>query len=115
MEISKSVWDDYVNGLFVKTICEAKNLNHLMKVKDVADGLKLVEGVDYGFIDDACLTELKPESTDADGKPYCRVGVWFKPLPDDVSHALSKKYQLYKDHPKEPEKSSGEALTNESV
>ena len=115
IEIPKPVWDEYVNGLFVKTICEAKNLNHLMKVKDVADGLKLVEGVDYGFIDDACLTELKPESTDADGKPYCRVGVWFKPLPDDVSHALSKKYQLYKDHPKEPEKSSGEALTNESV
>ena len=115
IEIPKSVWDEYVNGLFVKTICEAKNLNHLMKVKEVADGLGLVEGSDYGFIDDACLTELKPESTDADGKPYCRVGVWFKPLPDDVSHTLSKKYQLYKDHPKEPEKSADEALTNESV
>jgi peptidyl-tRNA hydrolase len=115
IEIPKSVWDEYVNGLFVKTICEAKNLNHLMKVKEVADSMGLVQGIDYDFIDDACLTELKPESTDADGKPYCRVGVWFKPLPDDVSHTLSKKYQLYKDHPKEPEKSAGEALTNESV
>lgn len=98
LEIPKDVWEGYVNGLFVKTICEAKNLNHLMKVKEVADQLGLHQGLDYDFIDDACLTELQPESTDENGKPYCRVGVWFKPLPDDVSHVLSKKYQLYKDH-----------------
>ncbi len=88
--------DEYIKGLFVKTICEAKNLNHLMKVKEVADELGLVQGTDYDFIDDACLTELKPEATDENGKPYCRVGVWFKPLSDDDSHKLSKKYQLYK-------------------
>ena len=89
--------DEYIKGLFVKTICEAKNLNHLMKVKEVADWLGLHQGIDYDFIDDACLTELQPEATDENGKPYCRVGVWFKPLPDDVSHVLSKKYQLYKE------------------
>ena len=93
--VDKEVMEDYVNGIFKKTICEAKNLNHLMKVKEVADGLGLVQGTDYDFIDDACLTELTPEATDENGNGYCRVGVWFKPLSDEVSHTLSKKYQLY--------------------
>lgn len=95
-ELDSKIMAEYIQGLFVKTICEAKNLNHLMKVKEVADELGLVQGTDYDFIDDACLTELKPEATDENGKPYCRVGVWFKPLSDDDSHKLSKKYQLYK-------------------
>lgn len=88
--------DGYIKGLFVKTICEAKNLNHLMKVEPIAQEIGLVKDIDYGFIDDACLTELTPEAVDENGNGYCRVGVWFKPLPDDVSHVLSKKYQLFK-------------------
>ena len=95
VEIPKEIWDGYINDIFTKTICEAKNLNHLMKVKEVADGLGLVQGTDYDFIDDACLTELTPEATDENGNGYCRVGVWFKPLSDEVSHTLSKKYQVY--------------------
>ena len=93
--VDKAVMDEYINGIFKKTICEAKNLNHLMKVKEVADGLGLVQGEDYDFIDDACLTELTPEAVDEKGNGYCRVGVWFKPLSDEISHTLSKKYQLY--------------------
>lgn len=95
-EVDRGTMEEYVRGLFVKTICEAKNLNHLMKVKEVADSMGLAQGTDYDFIDDACLTELQPEDTDENGKGYCRVGVWFKPLPDEDSHRLSKKYQLYK-------------------
>ena len=53
--------------------------------------------VDYGFIDDVCKTDLTPEFTDENGVGRCRVGIWFKPLPDEQSHKLSKKYQLYKD------------------
>ena len=29
-------------------------------------------------------------------KGRCTVGIWFKPLADDVAHSISKKYQLYK-------------------
>lgn len=94
-DIDADTMNEYIRGLFVKTICEAKNLNHLMKVKEVADGLGLVQGEDYDFIDDACLTELTPEAVDENGNGYCRVGVWFKPLSDEISHTLSKKYQLY--------------------
>ncbi len=93
--LDQAVMDEYIKGIFKKTICEAKNLNHLMKVKEVADGLGLVQGEDYDFIDDACLTELTPEAVDENGNGYCRVGVWFKPLSDEISHTLSKKYQLY--------------------
>lgn len=96
-EIPKDIWKDYVTDIFTKTICEAKNLNQLMKVVDVAKKLGLQENVDYGFIDDCCKTELTPEFTDENGNGRCRVGIWFRPLPDDISKELSKKYQLYKD------------------
>jgi peptidyl-tRNA hydrolase len=94
--IDNDIVTDYINGIFTKTICEAKNLNHLMKVVDIAKELGLHEGTDYGFIDDVCKTDLTPEFTDENGVGRCRVGIWFKPLPDDISHKLSKKYQLYK-------------------
>ena len=97
VKIDADIYDEYVNASFTKTICEARNLNQLSKAEEVAKELKLVEGVDYGFIDDNCLTELKPEFIGADGKPYCRVGMWFKPLPDETAHLISKKYPLYRD------------------
>ena len=97
VEIPKETWDGYVRDIFTKTICEAKNLNQLIKAGETAKGLGLVENVDYGFIDDVCRTELTPEFTDENGVGRCRVGIWFRPLPDDISHAISKKYQLYKD------------------
>ena len=96
LELPKEIWDGYINDIFTKTICEAKNLNHLNKVIDIANELGLVQGIDYDFIDDVCRTELTPEFTDENGVPRCRVGIWFKPLPDEISHKLSKKYQLYK-------------------
>jgi len=96
-ELPKDIWKDYVNDIFTKTICEAKNLNHLMKVVDIAKELGLQENIDYGFIDDCCKTELTPEFTDENGNGRCRVGIWFRPLPDEISKQLSKKYQLYKD------------------
>ena len=94
--IDNDIVTDYINGIFTKTICEAKNLNHLMKVVDIAKELGLHEGTDYGFIDDVCKTDLTPEFTDENGVGRCRVGIWFKPLSDEISHKLSKKYQLYK-------------------
>ena len=93
VEIEEEVFDNYVNASFVKTICEARNLSHLRKVEEVAKEMGLTEGEDYGYINDKCLTELSPENEDG----TCTVGIWFKPLPDEQAHILSKKYQLYKD------------------
>ena len=92
-QVDGSIMNDYINGIFTKTNCEAKNLNHLMKAKTIAEELGLVEDVDFGVINDCCLTELTPENEDG----TCTVGIWFKPLDDEVSKKISKKYQLYKD------------------
>lgn len=91
--VSSEIFDEYVNGSFVKTICQARNKNHLLKAKTIATELGLVEGTDFGEINDCCLTELTPENEDG----TTLVGIWFKPLPDEVAHKISKKYHLYVD------------------
>jgi len=89
---SKEIWDDWIQGSFTKIVCEAKNRNQLYKAAVLADSLGLKENKDYFIIRDNCLTELTPE--DPDGRtPTC---IGFEPLPDDIVHQLSKKYQLYK-------------------
>lgn len=92
IDIDKDMYEQYINGRFVKTICEAKNKNHLLKAKTMANEMGLVENVDYGLIYDACYTELEPEEENG----TTLTGIWFKPLSDEVAHQISKKYQLYK-------------------
>lgn len=97
LNIDMEIYNNYINGIFTKTICEAKNLNQLMKAKFLAEELGMVEGKDFSIIADCCLTELKPEYIDENGVGRTIVGIGFKPLPDEVAHKISKKYQLYKD------------------
>lgn len=85
-------YDNYVNGSFVKTICEARNKNQLLKAKDKAIELGLIEGEQFGLIYDNCMTELVPEEDNG----TTLTGIWFCPLPDEVAHTISKKYQLYR-------------------
>lgn len=97
--VDYNIWHEYVNGIFTKTVCEARNINQLKKIEiyinDIKSelGIKLVEGIDWGYINDRCLTDLTPENPDG----TCTVGAWFKPLPDDIAHRISKKFQLYRD------------------
>jgi hypothetical protein len=92
MEISKDIWEGYVNDIFTKTICECKNLNQLKtKVEPIAEELNLVPLVDWGYINDKCLTDLTPENDDG----TTTIGAWFKPLPDEQAHLISKKFKLY--------------------
>ena len=63
------------------------------RVMPVVEELGLVEGVDYGYINDRCLTDLTPENEDG----TCTVGMWFRPLPDEDAHRISKKFQLYRE------------------
>jgi len=78
--IDKDIMDEYVNDKFVKTVCEARSKNHLLKAKTIAEDLGLTENINYGLIyDGTTLT-----------------GIWFCPLPDEMAHMISKKYQLYK-------------------
>lgn len=94
MEIPKDVWEGYVNDIFTKTICEARNLNNLKtKIEPVVQELGLVEGIDWGYINDCCKTDLTPENEDG----TCTIGAWFKPLPDEDAFKISKKFKLYRD------------------
>lgn len=92
MKIPEDIFNEYICGIFTKTICEARNKNHLLKAKTMADEMGLVENVDYGLIYDKCLTEL--ESEEDDGTTL--TGIWFRPLSDEQAHTISRKYQLYK-------------------
>lgn len=92
VEIPKDIWNGYINDIFTKTICEAKNLARLKaKTEEPIKELGLVEGVDYGYINDSCKTDLTPENPDG----TCTIGMWFKPLPDEDAHKISKKFKLY--------------------
>jgi len=90
--IPKDIYEEWICGIFTKTICEAKNLSHLMKVVDAAKEMGLKEDKDYFIIKDRCLTELEPENED--GTVITCIG--FRPLDEETAHALSKKYQLYR-------------------
>lgn len=88
----KDMFEQYINGSFVKTICEARNKNQLLRAKDKAIELGLIEGEQFGLIYDNCMTELVPEEENG----TTLTGIWFCPLPDEVAHTISKKYQLYR-------------------
>lgn len=89
-------YENWINGIFTKVVCEAKNLNQLMKATTIAEDLGLIYGVDYFIIKDNCLTELKPEEIDEEGTGRTITCVGFRPLPDDVADKISHKFQLYK-------------------
>ena len=91
IDIDKEIYEQYLEGAYVKTICQARNRNQLMKAIDLAEELGLVNGEDFGVINDKCLTELVPENEDG----TTTVGIWFRPLPDEEAHKISKKYHLY--------------------
>lgn len=93
---NEKVFSDWICDIFTKTICEAKNKKQLMKAVEIAKELNLVENKDYFFIRDACLTELEPEEYDENGVGRVLTCIGFAPLPDDIAHKISKKFQLYK-------------------
>lgn len=92
----KETYEDWICGIFTKTICEAKNKNQLLKAVTIALELGLKEGEDYFLIKDACLTELEPEEVDENGVGRVLTCIGFKPLEDEIAHTISKKFQLYK-------------------
>ena len=96
MEMDPDVYEQWFSDIFTKTICEAKNRNQLMKAVTLAEELGLKENKDFFLIKDNCLTELEPEEVDENGVGRTLTCIGFRPLPYDVAHAISKKYQLFK-------------------
>ena len=96
VEMPPEIYNDWLHGVFTKTICEAKNRNHLMKAVTMAEELGLKEGKDFFLIKDSCLTELEPEEYDENGVGRTLTCIGFRPLPDEIAHTISRKYQLYR-------------------
>ena len=96
IEMLPEIYNDWLHGAFTKTICEARNKNHLMKAAVMAEEFGLHEGKDYFLIKDSCLTELEPEEYDENGVGRTLTCIGFRPLPDMIAHSISKKYQLYR-------------------
>lgn len=92
----KEVYEDWICGIFTKTLCEAKNKNQLLKAVTIAQELGLKENEDYFLIKDTCLTELEPEEVDENGEGRVLTCIGFKPLDDETAHKISKKFQLYR-------------------
>lgn len=96
IQMRRDIRERWMGDIFTKTICAAKNRNQLLKAVTIAENLGLQEGKDFFLIKDCCLTELEPEEIGEDGIGRTLTCIGFRPLPDDVAHAISKKFQLYK-------------------
>ena len=96
IKMDAETYDDWVCGMFTKTICEARNRNQLLKAKKMAEELGMEEEKDFFLIKDNCLTELEPEEMDENGVGRTLTCIGFRPLPDDVAHEISRKFQLYR-------------------
>lgn len=96
IKMDAETYNNWVCGIFTKTVCEARNKNQLLKAKNIAEELGMEEGNDFFLIKDNCLTELEPEEIDENGVGRTLTCIGFRPLPDDVAHEISRKFQLYK-------------------
>lgn len=92
--LDKDIYEEWISGIFTKTVCGAKNKNQLIKAVQIAEELGLKEEEDFFLIKDACLTELEPEEFDENGVGWTLTCIGFRPLADDIAHKISKKYQL---------------------
>ena len=95
-DVNAAIFEQWLDGSFTKTVCETKNLNGILKAKRIAEELGLKEDIDYFVIKDNCLTELTPEEVDEDGVGRTTTCIGFRPLPDEIAHVISRKFQLYR-------------------
>ena len=96
IKIDAETYNDWICGIFTKTVCEARNRNQILKAKKMAEELGMEEGKDFFLIKDNCLKELEPEEVDENGVGRTLTCIGFSPLPDDVAHEISRKFQLYR-------------------
>ena len=62
----------------------------------MAEEMGMEKGKDFFLIKDNCLTDLEPEEVDENGVGRTLTCIGLMPLPDDVAHEISRKFQLYR-------------------
>lgn len=93
--IDKDILHNWLNGSFTKCVLQAKNKNHLLKAKSLAEEMGMVEGKDFFLIKDNCYTELEPEEIDENGIGKTLTCIGFCPMESDIIDKIGKKYHLY--------------------
>lgn len=86
----KDLYEQWINGEFTKVVLQARNKNHILKAKTMAEELGMKEGEDFFLIRDNCHTELEPEE---DGRTLTVIG--FKPMDAEIIDKIGRKYHLY--------------------
>lgn len=94
--IDKDLYEQWVQGIFTKVVCGAKNKNQLMKAVQMAEEMGMREGEDFYIIKDCCLTELEPEEFDENGVGRTITCIGFVPMEAEKIEKISKKFQLLK-------------------
>lgn len=89
-DFDKDLYEQWINGEFTKVVLQARNKNHLLKAKTIAEELGMKEGEDFFLIKDNCHTELEPEE---DGRTLTCIG--FKPMDAEIIDKIGRKYHLY--------------------
>lgn len=93
--IDEDILHNWIEGAFTKCVLKAKNKNHLLKAKTIAEDMGMMEGKDFFLIKDNCLTELEPEEIDENGIGRTLTVIGFAPMNSDIIDKIGKKYQLY--------------------
>ena len=93
-KIDKDLYEEWINESFTKCVLKAKNKNHLLKAKDMAEDLGMKEGEDFFLIYDACRTELDPEDFDENGVGRTLTCIGFSPAKSELIDQIGKKYNL---------------------
>lgn len=88
--VTKECYEQWINGEFTKCVLQAKNKNHLLKAKIMAEESGMKEGKDFFCIYDNCHTELKPEEN---GRTLTVIG--FVPMDSEIIDKIGRKYHLY--------------------
>ena len=95
LTLDKDMFEQWIDGPFTKTVCQAKNKNQLMKAVTIAEELGMKEGEDFFLIKDNCYTELEPEEIGEDGIGRTLTCIGFKPMDSEVIDQIGKKYHLW--------------------
>lgn len=91
IDIDKDLYDQWIDGKFTKCVLQARNKNHLLKAKTMAEEMGMKEGEQFWLIRDNCHTELEPE--DDDGRTLTCIG--FIPMDSEIIDKIGRKYHLY--------------------
>ena len=95
-DIDKDLYEQWIQGIFTKVVCGAKNKNQLMKAVKIAEEMGMKEGEDFYIIKDCCLTELEPEEFDENGVGRTITCIGFVPMEAEKIEKISRKFQLLK-------------------